>query len=201
MEKSVQKKKWLNGSNISTALMLVFIIAVLVNPQIKGTIIQGLMEVGIVQSSISDQKSIVNAGATAGSDIQFKNQDGRILNISDLKGKVVFVNFWATWCPPCVAEMPSIQQFYTQHKDNKNLVFLMVDADNNFPKSQKFMKKNNYDLPLYTPASDIPSSYLGESIPVTVVLNKKGEIVFRHEGGADYSNSDFQDFISKLTQE
>jgi thiol-disulfide isomerase/thioredoxin len=201
MESKNQKRKWLNGSNISTALMFIFIIAMLVNPQIKGTMIQGLMQVGLFQPSVSDQDVVLNANDITASNIQFKNQDGTILNISDLKGKVVFINFWATWCPPCVAEMPSIHQFYTQNKSNKNLVFLIVDADNNLQKSLNFMKKNKYDMPLYTPASDIPSSYLGESIPVTVVLNKKGEIVFRHEGGADYSNEDFQKFVSKLVQE
>lgn len=179
--------------------MLIFIVAMFVNPQIKGTIIQGFMKVGLFQPSVSDQKIIVNESEN--STIQFKDQNGNIINLNDLKGKVVFINFWATWCPPCVAEMPSIQQFYTQNKSNKNLVFLIVDADNNLPKSLNFMKKNKYNLPLYTQASEIPSSYLGESIPVTVVLNKKGEIAFRHEGGADYSNVDFQKFISKLAQE
>lgn len=194
-----QKKKWLNGSNISTGLILIFIVAMFVNPQIKGTMIQGFMKIGLFQPSVSDQKTIVNT--TENSAIIFRDQNGNMIKISDLKGKVVFINFWATWCPPCVAEMPSIQQFYTKNKSNKNIVFLIVDADNNLPKSLNFMKKNKYDLPLYTPASEIPNSYLGESIPATVVLNKKGEIAFRHEGGADYSNVDFQKFVSKLVQE
>lgn len=201
MESKNQKKKWLNGSNISSALMLIFIVSMLVNPQIKGTLMQGLMKVGLFQPSLSDQKVTMSSNTTEASSIQFKNQNGSILSLDDLKGKVVFINFWATWCPPCVAEMPSIQKLFTQNKGNNQLVFLMVDVDNNLVKSQKFIAKNNYDFPLYTPASDIPSSYLGESIPTTLVLNKKGEIVFRHEGGADYSNSDFQKFISKLAQE
>jgi thiol-disulfide isomerase/thioredoxin len=114
---------------------------------------------------------------------------------------VVFINFWATWCPPCIAEMPSINNMQKKFKDNKDVVILMVDADNQLEKSQAFMKKHQYDLKVFTPASQIPATLLGGSLPTTVLLNKKGEIVFRHEGAADYENEDFQDYIEKLAKE
>jgi thiol-disulfide isomerase/thioredoxin len=201
----MKKYKWLSGSNIFTALMAVFIIAMFINPQIKGTLMQGLMKIGLFQPDVPSQNETETAVAANikkdNSSILFKDTNGAIVNLSDLKGKAVFINFWATWCPPCVGEMPSINQLYEKYKDNKNIVFLMVDSDGDPIKSQKFMDKNNYSLPIYTLASAIPSSYVERSLPTTLLINKKGEIVFKHEGGADYSNKEFQDYLVKLSQE
>ena len=77
----------------------------------------------------------------------------------------------------------------------------MVDVDGNLGKSQKFMTKNNYSLPVFTLASAIPSTYVEQSVPTTLLINKKGDIVFKHEGGADYSNKEFQDYLVKLSNE
>src|SRR3546814_399295 len=106
--------------------------------------------------------------------VSFKDKSGNIISLNSLKGKVVFINFWATWCPPCIAEMPTIQKLYTEFKDNKAVEFIMVDVDNNRTKSQNFMDKRKFDLPVYTPASPIPASYFGGSLPTTILLNKNG---------------------------
>lgn len=115
------------------------------------------------------------------------DENEKEIKVADLKGKVVFINFWATWCPPCIEEMPSIAALKKKFKDNPNIVFLMVDVDNNLAKSKKFMAKQKLDLPVHVPYSQIPSNYLGNSIPTTVILDKKGEIVVRTEGARDYN--------------
>lgn len=80
-------------------------------------------------------------------------------------------------------------------------MFLMVDVDNNRAKSEKFMKKRKFDLPVYTPAGPVPPSYLGGAIPTTLVLNKDGHVVFKHEGMSDFSDGEFKSFLTKLTAE
>jgi thiol-disulfide isomerase/thioredoxin len=200
------KKKWLTGSNLSTAFMLIFIITLIVSPQVKSFFIQGLMKIGLFQPDVPEQfgetasssENVVKEGTEA---ILFRNEGGELVNLTDLKGKVVFINFWATWCPPCIAEMPSIHKLYQQFKDNKNIVFLMVDVDNNLNKSQKFMENRKFDLKVFTPASQIPPNYLGSSIPTTLLINKKGKIVFKHEGGADYTNTEFVTYLDKISKE
>ena len=106
------------------------------------------------------------------SDISFKGEDGKPVTLSSLKGKVVFINFWATWCPPCIHEMPSINELRQSFKGNDDIVFMMVDVDNKMEKSSAFMQENKYDLPVYVPVSNIPSDYLGSAIPTTVILEK-----------------------------
>ncbi|MGH2643105.1 MAG: TlpA family protein disulfide reductase, partial [Chitinophagaceae bacterium] len=69
------------------------------------------------------------------SDIYFKDGNGHTFSLSSLKGKVVFINFWATWCPPCRAELPSIKKLYEKFKDNNKIMFLMVDVDEEYKHS------------------------------------------------------------------
>lgn len=132
------------------------------------------------------------------SDISFQGEDGKTVSLNALKGKVVFINFWATWCPPCIHEMPSINELKQSFNENDNIVFLMVDVDNKMEKSSAFMQENNYDLPVYVPASEIPSNYLGGAIPTTVILDKRGEMVGRMEGGRDYSDPQLVSAINEL---
>ncbi|HWK98502.1 MAG TPA: TlpA disulfide reductase family protein, partial [Parapedobacter sp.] len=121
----------------------------------------------------------VEVAPMADSGISFKDENGKIVSLSSLKGQVVFINFWATWCPPCIQEMPSINDLKKSFEGNSNIAFLMVDVDNKIAQSTAFMTKNNYDLPVYTPASDIPSDFLAGAIPTTVILDKSGEMVGR----------------------
>lgn len=122
----------------------------------------------------------------ASTDVSFLDGNGKSITLQSLKGKVVFINFWATWCPPCIDEMPSINRLKQTFKSRDDIVFLMVDVDGDYGKSKAFMDKNRYDLPVYTPDSDIPPSFLGNAIPTTVILDKAGELVVRAEGGRDY---------------
>lgn len=126
---------------------------------------------------------------------------GHVIELGDQKGKVVFLNFWATWCPPCIAEMPSIQNLYKEFAENDQVMFMLVDVDNNPEKSAKFMLKRQYNMPVYYPAGPIPSSYMDGSIPTTLVINKYGQVVLRHEGMGDYSAEKFKTFIQKLIDE
>ncbi len=196
----VKQKKWLSFSNTLTVAMLVFIVAMLVNPNVKAYVIQGLMKVGLFQPSVPSKDVIVAQTnlENAAPNVVFANASGERIQLADLKGKVVFINFWATWCPPCIAEMPSINSLYKKYESNNNIIFLMVDADGDLKKSVNFISKGGFDLPVYIPASEIPESMFGSSLPTTVVLNKQGQIVFHHEGSADYQNAGFIEFIEGL---
>lgn len=134
----------------------------------------------------------------AESPVSFKGEDGKIVALGSLKGKVVFINFWATWCPPCIQEMPSINELKKSFNGNQDIVFLMIDVDSEMEKSSAFMKENSYDLPVYVPASEIPSDFLGSAIPTTVILDKSGQIAARMEGGRDYTNPDIVKALNEL---
>ena len=119
----------------------------------------------------------------------------------DLKGKVVFMNFWASWCPPCRAEFPSIQKFYERYKDNPGVIFLTVNLDEDPGVGEAYLKKEQFTVPFLVPAGAIPSVYFSGSLPTTVVLDKNGGIRLQHAGMADYSKASFYKEIDALLDE
>lgn len=131
-------------------------------------------------------------------DLKFKDENGQTISLHSLKGKVVFINFWATWCPPCIQEMPSINELRKTFIGNEDLVFLMVDADGKIEKSADWMKKKNFDLPVYISDSQIPRDLFAGALPTTILLDKQNNIVGKQVGGADYSSQEVIDLLNKL---
>lgn len=134
-------------------------------------------------------------------DLKFKDENGKTISLKSLKGKVVFINLWATWCPPCIHEMPSINELRKTFKDNDDLVFLMADVDGNIEKSKTWMKSKKFDLPVHVPHGEIPRDLFTGSIPTTIIVDKQNNIVGRQVGGADYSSREVIDLMTKLLNE
>ena len=152
------------------------------------------MEIGFYKPEIATPPST----ATNLNGIRFKDVKGNVVDLGDLKGKVIFLNFWATWCPPCRAEMPSINKLYAQFKNDKNVVFIFADADGDLAKSGQFMTDRKYELPVYKVESDIPEQTFSGNLPTTVVFDKQGRLSLKHEGAADYADKKIIDFLNKL---
>jgi thiol-disulfide isomerase/thioredoxin len=188
MRKLFTKGSLINGVIIIALLVIVFV------PSAKALLIRGLMTIGFYKADVTQQAPAVPAVA----DIAFQNTVGQTVNLSRLKGKVVFLNFWATWCPPCRAEMPSINTLYQKLKADSNVVFIMVDADNQLQNAAQFMARYAYNLPLYQVISDVPQSVYSGSLPTTVIFNKAGELVFKHDGMANYDSGEVEEFLTKL---
>lgn len=138
------------------------------------------------ETETTTETEVVKNGAVS-EGLSFVDIDNKTISLNDLKGKVVFLNFWATWCPPCRAEMPSIDEMKKSFKDNDNIVFLFVDVDNKIEQSTKYVKDKNLDLHVVVAKGAIPSTYLGNAIPTTVVLDKNGNIAEKVEGSMDYN--------------
>jgi len=182
-------------SNFSTAILIAFVLSVFLFPEVKATMIKSMMKIGLFQPDLGANPAKATEPAE---DVAFADVNGKSVTLSSLKGKVVFINFWTTWCPPCRAEMPSIHQLYNKYKQNKNVVFLMVDADGKLPAADKFMKKKGYDMPVYSIKSNVPESLFSGTLPTTIILNKSGQVVFNGTGAADYSNPKVAALMDKL---
>ncbi|WP_268224089.1 TlpA family protein disulfide reductase [Sinomicrobium oceani] len=134
-------------------------------------------------------------------EVAFLDGNGTKILLDNLKGKVVFINFWATWCPPCRKEMPSIDQLKQQFGGEDSIVFLMVDVDGNYEKAKAFMDSHEYNLPVYIPDGRLPSGFIRGVVPTTVILDKQGEIAGQIEGGMDYGNPGMINALKKLIAE
>ncbi len=184
--------------NIINAFFILLIVMLIVSPQAKALLIRGIIAIGIMRPPTESE---VVKPSTPPVNIILRQPDGAVIQTEQLQGKVLVINFWATWCPPCIAEMPSLNKMYQHYKNNSNVAVLTVDADSDFSKSIPFMQKNGYSLPVYVLAGKLPAGLISNSIPTTVIIAKSGRVVARHEGAADYSSEDFYNYIDALLKQ
>lgn len=126
---------------------------------------------------------------------QLSGLNGEAFHFKEVKGEVVLVNFWATWCPPCVAEMPSLQALYTDYKTK--IQFVMVAQDQH-DKVKAFMNQKKYDFPVYFETSAKPQALSPEYIPTTFIIDKNGNIVIEKTGAANWNHSDIRKVVDDL---
>lgn len=131
-------------------------------------------------------------------DFQLVNAGGKTVPFEEFRGKTVFVNLWATWCPPCIAEMPDIQQLYDTM--GEDVTFIMISLDKEPATALQFVEKRRFTFPIYFPKYGLPVSYNSSSIPTTFILSPDGKIVSEHRGMAKYNTSGFRKFLLGLAE-
>jgi thiol-disulfide isomerase/thioredoxin len=180
-----------------TVLLVIFVVAYLYSPRVKSWVIMGLMMVGFFKPDIPKptEKSI------PAPQMQVQDINGHVTDLQQLKGNVVFVNFWAMWCAPCLAELPSVNALYQKVKSNPNIVFLTVDIDNNLQKSTQFLQSKGYTFTVYGGSSaQVPDKLYENGIPTTLVIDKRGNIVFSHFNRANYNDDKFTAYLIGLSK-
>ena len=126
---------------------------------------------------------------------KLRDLDGNELNFADTKDKVVFVNLWATWCPPCIAEFQSIQDLYNDFEDE--VVFLLV-SDESPETIKKFLDKKGYDIQIFNPLTNYPNEFNPRSIPRTYIIDKEGYIVVDKKGAASWNSEKVRNQLNQL---
>ena len=124
------------------------------------------------------------------------NTANQVVDLSQFAGKKVFVNLWATWCPPCRAEIPSIESLGAKTDKNK-VEFVLLSLDDNFEKAKSYAARNGMRLPVYYPAGNLPQLFNVEGIPVTYIFNEKGDVIYQQVGSANYDTKEFLDMLNK----
>ena len=134
-------------------------------------------------------------------DFTFPGLDGKKVSLADYKGKVVLLNIWATWCAPCVAEMPSMEKLYQELK-NEDFVILAVSVDETGTEAvAPFMKKHKLGFPvLLDTAGDIKNLYQVTGIPESFIIGKDGIIIEKIIGPRDWAASGAIRFFRNLVQ-
>jgi len=127
---------------------------------------------------------------------QIKDLEGNKVAFDQFKGKVVFINLWATWCGPCKAEMPSIQKLFSKLEGNSiEFVMLSLDKDEALSKVHSYVKKYNYTFPIYMPSGFLADQLQVPSIPTTFVISKEGKVVMKEVGMRNYDTKKMVEFL------
>lgn len=138
-----------------------------------------------------------SATSSKTTDFTLEQLGGGQITLSKLKGKVVLVDFWATWCPPCRTAIPHLVQIYNTYKDS-GLVVLGVSLDENKGELPLFVKDNNITYPILYGNSEVAKAYEVRGIPTLVIFDKKGKIVFREVGFSEENITNLQQKIIEI---
>lgn len=199
------KKTWIQYGVFAAIAITLY--ATGLHTEVIGFAQRGLLATGLMNPDVTDITEVRHSENTsvagdsptatkADFSLKLMDRDGKVTSLADLKGKVIFMNFWATWCPPCIAEMPSIDKLHEEMGDE--VAFVILSLDQNFELAKAFDKRKGYDLPIYAPASNLPPMYQSSAIPTTYVIDAAGNLALTHKGMADYSNSEFKEFLRSL---
>ncbi|MCK5399601.1 TlpA family protein disulfide reductase [bacterium] len=127
---------------------------------------------------------------------KFFDLDGNEKTLEDFRGKVVFLNFWTTWCRPCRKEMPSIQSLYDEFKD-KNVEFLCMTYEDR-ETIMKFWNEKDYTFPIYSYEVNTPELFKTKGIPATFIIDRNGKIILKHVGMANWASKDVGKVVMDL---
>ncbi|WP_321286830.1 TlpA disulfide reductase family protein [uncultured Sunxiuqinia sp.] len=151
------------------------------------------------QQSEEEKATIVQVGQQVPHFV-FKNEDGEELSISDLKGQVVMINFFATWCGPCLKELPHVESnIFDTYKDNPNFRLLVIGREHNSDELATFKEKKGYSFQLIADLErKIYSKFAEQFIPRNFIIDREGKIIYSSVG---FNEADFNELKKVLASE
>jgi thiol-disulfide isomerase/thioredoxin len=200
-EKSQKKRRTWKREIAEWAAMIaigLFIYAMGWHTEIIGRLQQAVLWTGIIQA---DTEIKEGRGPIVDYNMPLVSLDGESANLSEFKGKVIFLNYWATWCPPCIAEMPNIQKLYEQYKDEPGVKFVMVSLDEDPQKAKEFLENREFTFGAYQLAGRRPEVFQSSIIPTTYIISRNGTLASKKQGMANYNTDAFKNFLNQLLDE
>ncbi|MFD1467092.1 TlpA family protein disulfide reductase [Hymenobacter caeli] len=169
---------------------------------VVGTLQRGLLATGFWRPALPALPGPGHRVGAAGGlpSVPLYTLDGRPANLRRFAGKVVLLNLWASWCPPCRAEMPALQRLYGQ-VDTARVAFVLVSLDEQPARARRVVEQAGYTFPVFFPAAPLPKVFTTRSIPTTFVLAPDGTVAVRTEGMADYGTAEFRAYLQRLSSE
>ena len=183
------KRKKPSISNIVILVLLVLMIIPQTRTPIQVAINRIFAKFSPSVNAIDDRANIANY------DWMLYDAEDQLINFTDNQGKVVLVNFWATWCPPCIAEMPELQQLYDDY--GEQVTFLFVASDDKEAVAT-FLSERDYTIPVYYQGSQAPKEIATQSLPTTYLIDRSGNIVIDKKGAANWNSDKVRKTIDEL---
>ncbi|HET8754012.1 MAG TPA: TlpA disulfide reductase family protein [Salinimicrobium sp.] len=167
--------------------------------EVLGFLQRGILETGMLNPDLEKKAELAvnDSKSKADFNMTLVNSKGETVNMDEFRGKVIFMNIWATWCPPCIAEMPGINNLYNDVKE-KDVTFIMISVDQNFQKAIDFAEEKGYDFEIYKVQGTMPRMYATRAIPTTYVIGADQTLALTHKGMGDYDTAEFKSFLQNL---
>lgn len=183
--KSFLKKQWSN--------ILFFIVVILFIIPSSRIVIQSQLA-----SLFSSTPSLIegpNREKITNYNLVLDNLDGQAVSLMQSQNRPILINFWATWCAPCLAEMPDLNKLYKTYKDDVDFYFISQESPEVL---KRFLNSKNYDFPVFTQQSKLPQPLVNEALPTTYLIDSNGEIMIKATGAAKWNDEDVHQIIEGM---
>jgi len=179
-----------------STILLVVILTILAVPQWRFSVSTWINELRLSAPNIKTDHQQLPKEAY---NLSYKDMSGEKHFLANQKGKVVFINFWGTWCPPCVSEMPSIERLYHEFKDDVTFIIYSREKKKVI---EAFAERKNLKLPFVNTLYEIPQFFTQfNSLPSTFVLSKSGDIRISESGAAKWDADNVRVLLKELIAE
>lgn len=131
-------------------------------------------------------------------EFELKDTDGNVIKLTDFKGKIVFLDFWASWCPPCRNSIPAIKELHEKYSKNENVVILAINSGEKLSTVQEFAKKQGITYKVLLSDQKTSENYGINSIPAFFIIDKKGNIIKQYKGFYKGLEKEWEKEISSL---
>ena len=127
------------------------------------------------------------------------DRSGKVVDLSREKGRLIIIHFWATWCPPCVEEVPALSKFWEKYRGRNDIVLYTVSVDKDWKTIDAFTAKNPNALPIYHDPNAATAHRFGSTqYPETYIANKNGRVIYRVQGAIEWNDASVQQRIVQL---
>lgn len=145
--------------------------------------------------------ALAGDGGQSAPDFTLSSDDGQVMSLSDLRGQVIMINFWASWCGPCRQEMPLLEQIH-QRYESLGFTLLGVNVEENPDDAVAFLEERPVSFPiLFDPKNDVSKLYDVIAMPSTVLIDRQGNVRHLHHGYKPGYENDYQDQVRALVRE
>lgn len=193
IEKQKKKSLW---AKITDILFILLIIGLVV-PQTRTPIMVFIKQITNFAPSVSADD---NFGKLSETDYNwsFLNSGHQTKTLEDFNDKPILINFWASWCPPCIAEMPSLQKLQNEYGSKVHFIFISHEDQNI---TVPFLKEKKWNFNSYTPLIHEPELLRSNSLPTTYIIDKSGNIIVKKTGNHKWDSDGVKELLDRLVHE
>lgn len=136
---------------------------------------------------------------SAAAELPVFDRAGKKIDLSKEKDRILVVHFWATWCPPCVEEIPALSQFWEKYRDRTDIDLYAVSVDKDWKTIETFAKKHPSAIPVFLDPSAATAKRFGTTqYPETYIVNRSGRVLFRLQGAVNWSDPEIRNRIEQI---
>ncbi|MFP4017614.1 MAG: TlpA family protein disulfide reductase [Bacteroidales bacterium] len=188
-----QVEKFKKQSIVSKILDIIFVVLIIliIIPATRKEVMTYASKLRMYITSVNTSSDRIEVSND--NNLEFIDEKGEQYTFADFSGKPVFINYWATWCPPCRAEMPALEKLYKEYKGDINFLFISQES---FSKTGKFIKDHDYELPVYRLVS-APQQPLDYEVLPTTMFIAEGKLIFNKDGAVNWNSDKIKQILNE----